>query len=126
MKLIQLNDLSEFNVNPFLLLYNANYLTGNNDAKSVAKSLIYPRVLGTSINTSFGTQFQYFISNTLSGYVSAIQGLDIEFVDQIDSRRKYCQLKAGPNTINKDDVQTIINHFNGVRNLARTIDCQLG
>lgn len=26
----------------------------------------------------------------------------------------------GPNTINKDDVETIAGHFNGVRNLART------
>jgi hypothetical protein len=29
-------------------------------------------------------------------------------------------LKAGPNTINKDDVKTVIDHFNTVKNLART------
>ena len=29
-------------------------------------------------------------------------------------------MKAGPNTINRDDVKTILDHFSGIRNLART------
>lgn len=29
-------------------------------------------------------------------------------------------MKAGPNTINKDDIKTIIDHFSAIRNLART------
>jgi hypothetical protein len=44
---------------------------------------------------------------------------DIEFVDAIDGRRKYCQCKAGPNTINKDDVTTILGHFRHLHNKAR-------
>lgn len=112
--------LKEFNVNPFLITYLANYLTGNNSAESIAKALIYPRVLGTSINTLFGNRLQTFCSKVLSGFASTTSGIDIEFIDAVDNRRKYCQIKAGPNTINKDDVETIKNHFKAVRTLART------
>lgn len=116
----KLKNIKEFNVNPFLSSYLANFLTGNDSAESIAKALIYPRVLGTSINTSFGTNLQYFCSSVLAGYASTTSGIDIEFIDQIDKRKKFCQIKSGPNTINKDDVTTIKNHFNGIRNLART------
>ncbi|WP_312907750.1 PmeII family type II restriction endonuclease [Tissierella praeacuta] len=46
--------------------------------------------------------------------------MDIEFLDAIDGRRKYCQIKSGPNTINHDDITTIFNHFTAIKNLART------
>ena len=49
-----------------------------------------------------------------------VRGIDIEFVDSVDSRRKYCQVKLGPNTINRDDVETIHQHFKAARNLGRT------
>ena len=116
----KLSKLSEFNINPFLNTYLANFLTGDDSPESVEKALIYPRVLGTSINTSFGTNFQYFCSSALEGFASTTSGIDIEFIDQIDGRKKYCQVKAGPNTINKDDVATIIGHFTAIKNLARS------
>ena len=112
--------LKEFNVNPFLVSYLANYLTGNNEPESLAKALIYPRVLGTSITTTFGNNMQKFCSYVLDGFASTTSGIDIEFVDQLDGQRKYCQIKSGPNTINRDDVDTIDNHFKAVKNLART------
>lgn len=112
--------LSAFDVNPFLLRYLSKYAFGNTDPQSLAKTLLYPRLLGTSISTSFGTNIQYFCKDVLSTYASTTSGIDIEFIDALDGRRKYCQLKAGPNTINKDDVETIRGHFRGVRNLART------
>lgn len=116
-KLVSIN---EFNVNPFLATYLAYFLTGNAKPESIAKALIYPRILGTSINTSFGTNIQKFTTEVLSSYASTTSGIDIEFDDEIDKTHKYCQLKAGPNTINKDDVETIANHFKGIKNLART------
>lgn len=116
----KLENLSEFNVNPFLRKYLAQYAFGNSDSKSIAKAMIYPRVLGTSITTSFGTNMQYFCKDVLHSYASTTSGIDIEFVDAMDGRRKYCQVKAGPNTINKDDVTTIKEHFRAIRNLART------
>lgn len=124
----KLTKLKEFNINPFLINYLANFLKGEATPQSLAKALIYPRVLGTSINTTFGTHFQKFCIEVLReyGFASTTQGIDIEFVDQIDKRKKYCQLKSGPNTINKEDVPTIINHFQGVRNLARTNHLQIG
>jgi hypothetical protein len=116
----KLKDINEFNINPFLLYYLANYLEGNSNPKSLAKALVYPRALGTSITTSFGTQMQTFITKVLGAYGSTTTGIDIEFIDQIDKRKKYCQLKSGPNAINKDDIKTIIDHFQAVKNLART------
>ncbi|MBN1987804.1 MAG: restriction endonuclease [Bacteroidales bacterium] len=118
--------LSEYNVNPFLFKYLANFLTGNDNPESIAKALVLPRVLGSSITTSFGMKIQSLISSLFQGLGSTTQGIDIEFIDAIDGRKKYCQLKAGPNTINFDDVTTIINHFNGVRNLARTNNLNIG
>jgi len=116
----KLKDINEFNINPFLLYYLANYLEGNSSPESLAKVLVYPRVLGTSITTSFGTQMQTFITKVLGAYGSTTKGIDIEFVDQIDKRKKYCQLKSGPNALNKDDIKTISDHFQSIKNLART------
>lgn len=115
----KLQDINEFNVNPFLAKYLANFLTGDSGSKSIAKALIYPRVLGTSITTSFGTNIQKFTSDVLSAFGSTTSGIDIEFMDQLDGKKKYCQLKSGPNTINKDDVETIAGHFKNVISLAR-------
>jgi hypothetical protein len=111
---------SEFNINPFLTVYLANFLTGNSSAQSIAKALIYPRALGTSITTSFGTNMQKFTNNVLDAFGSTTSGIDIEFIDQVDGHRKYCQLKLGPNTLNKDDVETIAGHFQTAIRLART------
>lgn len=113
--------LKDFNINPFLIHYLAAFLCGNTTPESLAKALIYPRTLGTSINTSFGQNIQIFISGleTVMGCASGIEGIDLEFVDAIDGRRKYCQLKAGPQTINKDDVATILGHFKYLLNKAR-------
>ena len=46
--------------------------------------------------------------------------MDIEFIDKIDGRKKWCQLKSGPNTINSEDVSPLLRKFNVVLNLART------
>ncbi len=118
--------LSEYNVNPFLFKYLANFLTGNDSPESIAKALVLPRILGSSITTSFGMKVQSMISSLFQGLGSTTQGIDIEFIDGVDGRKKYCQLKAGPNTINFDDVLTVVNHFNGVRSLARTNNLQVG
>jgi Type II restriction endonuclease EcoO109I len=121
----KLTNPQEFNINPFLSIYLANFLTGNSSPDSIAKALIYPRVLGTSITTSFGTNIQKFTSEVLTSFGSTTSGIDIEFIDQVDGHRKYCQLKSGPNNINKDDVETIAGHFKGVINLARTNNVRL-
>ncbi len=81
---------------------------------------MYPRVLGTSITTSFGTNIQKFTNEVLSSFGSTTSGIDIEFIDQISKNKIYCQLKSGPNTINKDDVETIAGHFKKVISLGRT------
>lgn len=116
----KLENPSEFDINPFLVPYIAAFLTGELTPQSVAKALLYPRVLGSSITTSFGQNMQTFISGVLNSYGSLVQGIDIEFTDALDGRKKYCQAKLGPNTINKDDVETIHNHFRQAKNLGKT------
>lgn len=116
----KLTNPKQFDINPFLILYLAGFLEGELTAESIAKALLYPRVLGTSITTSFGQNMQSFISTVLEHYGSMVPGIDIEFIDALDHRKKYCQVKLGPNTINKDDITTIHNHFRDARNLGRT------
>ncbi|MDD3021629.1 MAG: PmeII family type II restriction endonuclease, partial [Alphaproteobacteria bacterium] len=122
----KLSNPSEFNINPFLSVYLANFLCGNSDPQSIARALIYPRVLGTSITTSFGQNMQSFTSSVLSSFGSTTKGIDIEFTDYVDGEKKYCQLKAGPNTINKDDVESVAGHFKGIIHLARTNGLKVG
>lgn len=129
----KLTRLSAFNVNPFIHKYLAQFAFGDSSPESLAKALIYPRVLGTSITTTFGTQLQNYCNEVLSSYASVTAGMDIEFIDAEDNRRKYCQIKSGPQTINKDDVKTIKDHFKAVLNLSRTnhlnlsfTDCVVG
>lgn len=113
--------LKSFKINPFLVNYLAAFLCGNTNPDSLAKALVYPRILGTSINTSFGQNIQVFISQlaAVAGTASGIDGIDIEFIDALDGRKKYCQCKAGPETINNDDVATILGHFTHLQNKAR-------
>lgn len=120
--------LNKFKINPFLINYLAAFLCGDTTPISMAKALVYPRMLGTSINTSFGSSVQTWISQIeqIVGRGSAIPGIDIEFIDQLDGRRKYCQIKAGPQTINRDDVDTILTHFTGLRNIARQNHLEVG
>ena len=118
---LKLRSLDAFDINPFLWSYLAYFLEGNNTPESLAKVLIYPRALGTSITTSFGTRFQGFISKVFAGtFGSMTPGIDLEFIDKLDGRKKFCQIKAGPNVINYDDVYTIKNHFNTAIRTART------
>lgn len=115
----------EFNINPFLATYLANFLMGTATPETVARILLLPRVLGTSITTSFGQQIQTFTNDVLDTFGSTTSGIDIEFIDQVDGHKKYCQLKSGPNTINKDDVETIAGHFKKVIQLSRTNNLRL-
>ena len=113
--------LADFDVNPFLINYLAAFLCGDTAPLSLAKALVYPRILGTSVNTSFGQNIQIFISRVaeIAGTASGIDGIDIEFTDALDGRKKFCQCKAGPQTINKDDVATIMGHFKRLIGKAR-------
>lgn len=123
----KLRKISSFDLNPFLLKYLAAFLTGDTSSKSLAMALIYPRILGTSITTSFGQNLQNAASDIFEDvFGSPTAGIDLEFIDQIDHRKKYCQIKSGPNTINYDDIETISQHFTSIRNIARVNKLDLG
>lgn len=117
----KLSKASEFNINPFLAPYLATFYDGSVSAESLAKALFLPRALGTSVTTTFGNAIQKFVSKVIkTAFGSTTQGIDIEFTDCIDGRKKFCQVKLGPNTINKDDIKTIDDHFSAVKRLGRT------
>ena len=116
----KLTDIKKFKINPFLHSYLAQFAFGNSTPESLAKVLIYPRALGTSIATTFGNKMQAYCGQVLSGNGSLVSGMDIVFTDCLDGKKKYCQIKAGPQTINKDDVDTICGHFDSAIRLSRT------
>lgn len=112
--------LKSYNVNPIIVKYLVRVLGVKYNPIGVAKALYFPRVLGTSINTSFGTNSQKMFVKLGLANGSLIKGMDIEFQDRVDKRQKWCQLKAGPNTINSGDVKPLMDEFSTVSNLART------
>lgn len=114
------SQLKNYNINPIVVKYLSVVLEKEYSPNGVAKALLYPRVLGTSINTSFGTRIQSMFVDLQIAEGSMIKGMDIEFMDQVDKRKKWCQLKSGPNTINSEDVRPLINKFTDTINLART------
>ena len=116
----KLASLEEIRINPFLWPYLANFYCGDSSYHSLASVLVLPRALGTSPTTTFGNAMQKFISTVLdSSLGSAVSGIDIEFVDAVDGRKKYCQLKSGPQALNEPDIKTISDTFRDLRNLAR-------
>lgn len=112
--------LKSYKINPILVKYLSKILEDDFSPLGIAKALYYPRILGTSINTSFGTRIQNMFVELNLANGSLIKGMDIEFIDKIDGRKKWCQLKSGPNTINSEDVKPLLRKFTTVTNLART------
>jgi hypothetical protein len=112
--------LKSYKINPILVKYLSKILENDFSPIGIAKALYLPRVLGTSINTSFGTRIQNMFVELQLADGSLIKGMDIEFIDKIDKRKKWCQLKSGPNTINSEDVNPLLKKFSTVANLART------
>ena len=112
--------LKSYKINPIIVKYLSKILENDFTSIGIAKALYYPRVLGTSINTSFGTRIQNMFVELGLAQGSLIKGMDIEFQDRIDNRKKWCQLKSGPNNINSEDVNPLLKKFTTVTNLART------
>ena len=114
------SNLKSYKINPIIVKYLSKTLEDGFTPAGIAKALYYPRVLGTSINTSFGTRIQNMFVELNLAAGSLIKGMDIEFVDHLDKRKKWCQLKSGPSTINSEDVAPLLEKFSTVANLART------
>ncbi|HIP48735.1 MAG TPA: hypothetical protein EYG92_07205 [Lutibacter sp.] len=93
--------LKSYKINPILVKYLSKILEDDFTPIGIAKALCYPRVLGTSINTSFGTRIQNMFVELNLANGSLIHGMDIEFIDKIDGR------KSGVN-LNLDLTQSIL------------------
>lgn len=112
--------LKNFKINPFSMIMIANGILGEMTKENIAKALIYPRVFGTSINTKFGNKIQKLCVDHLGAEPSAAAGMDIEFFDQVDRKKTLVQLKAGPNTINSDDVDPMLKKMEAAYRILRT------
>ena len=117
--------LKNYKINPILVKFLSKVLEDDYTASGIARALFYPRVLGTSINTSFGGNIQKMFVELGLAVGSLIKGIDIEFEDKTDSRKKWCQLKSGPNTINSEDVPPLLKKFDNLINLSRTNTVQI-
>ena len=111
--------LKDFNINPFISISVSSGMCGCVSGENIAKALLYPRVFGTSISTTFGDKMQKLCTNYLGAVASGINGMDIEFEDKKEPQRVVAQLKAGPNTINSGDVSPIVEDMKAASRLLR-------
>ncbi len=116
-KLVEGHSLASFNVNPFLITALSKGVLGETTPGNMAKSLLYPRVFGTSLSTTFGDKFQKFCIHVMGAEASGTPGMDLQFQDKVDNRLLLMQAKSGPNTINSGDVQPIVNDMNSAYRL---------
>ncbi len=103
--------LSKFNVNPFAIAALSSGILGECTPENVAKALLYPRVFGTSVSTTFGDMMQRLCTQQLGAQASSTAGMDIEFENKKEGGRIVMQLKSGPNTINAGDVKPILDEM---------------
>lgn len=111
--------LKDFTINPFISISLSSGMCGSLSCENIAKALLYPRVFGTSISTTFGDKMQKLCTNYLGAVASGINGMDIEFEDKKEPQKVVAQLKAGPNTINSGDVKPIVEDMRAASRLLR-------
>jgi hypothetical protein len=117
--------LRSYKINPILVKYLSKVLEDNFTAAGIARALFYPRVLGTSVTTSFGSNIQKMFVDLGLASGSLIKGMDIEFTDKVDNTHKWCQLKSGPNTINSEDVGPLLKKFDSLVGMSRANTIQI-
>lgn len=105
--------LSSFDINPFLINYLAAFIKEDSQIIGLAKALVYPYIYDKVIDASSEQNVQSLVSllQEVTGGASNFDGIDFEFVDAVDGRRKFCQFKAGVKTINKDDIASVLCYF---------------
>ena len=112
--------IEEYQINYFLINYLCKFFGEDVNPKTLSKALYYPKVLGTSLTTSFGTNTQKLFVSLNLAKGSLIKGVDIEYNDKTTNKKVFCQIKSGPNTINSEDVNPIKKKFEKLINLGRT------
>jgi len=118
-KLQEGHALDSFNVNPLVLIALSSGIFGEPTSMNMAKVLLYPRVFGTSVSTTFGDKMQKLCAAHLGAQASSTPGMDLEFDDKVDRHRVIMQLKAGPNTINSGDVGPMLEDMRSAYRLLR-------
>ena len=91
--------LKSYKINPILVKYLSKILEDDFTPIGIAKALYYPRVLGTSINTSFGTRIQnMFVELKLASgslikdlHLQSLLCLDQILIDTISFGYLFCR-----------------------------------
>lgn len=107
------SSLDNYTYNPLILKFLSKLFNTEITNEGLAKALFYPKVLGTSISTSFGSKIKKILYDL--GLVESTTRTGFVFVDKKDSLKKYCVLKSGPNTINSGDIETLSDRLEKVR-----------
>ena len=113
----KLSDINEFTINPILLKYLSRVYHGKHNPECLVRTLIAPRILSTSVTTTFGNRIKPFIiSNFPDVSKSLLHGVDIEFLDKSKKNPTsgYCKIFAGPHTLNSTTSQNVIENFNNL------------
>ena len=112
--------IDQYKINEFTLIFQTLALRNKLDVNSIAETLVTIGWAGQSLSTSFGDQLQKKFMIKIPGVnASVVKGIDIEYIDFFDKKRKYVQLKTGPLTINAGDVKPILDEFTSAKRLAR-------
>jgi hypothetical protein len=68
--------IEEYQINYFLINYLCKFFGEDVNPETLSKALYYPKVLGTSLTTSFGTNTQKLFVTLNLAKSSLIQGID--------------------------------------------------
>ncbi|WP_312365570.1 PmeII family type II restriction endonuclease, partial [Sphingobacterium sp.] len=114
-------NFESYSANPFLLPYLSKIIEGEYNQRGIAKALFLPRVLMSSITTSFGAHIkQILVNNNLAESRSNRSNI-ISFIDQVTHQYTGCVIKAGPNTINSGDKSGIRTSLNGIQGVEHRV-----
>ena len=78
--------IEEYQINYFLINYLCKFFGEDVNPETLSKALYYPKVLGTSLTTSFGTNIQKLLVNLNLAKGSLCDGIDIEYKDKITNK----------------------------------------
>lgn len=117
--------LKDFKINPFMV----NYLAGKISFEDFAKALLYPVMFDTLVSSGPLSAFNQFVArlSELTDGFSDINGIDFEFTDAIDGKRKYCQCRPSLVALTDDETAEVLGNFKKAyeQSQAEGVDMQI-
>jgi len=116
--------LKDFKLKPTVVNCITSYTLGRNTPKSVARALIHSVILETYANKISKKKVQRFVSKIaeITCNTSNYEGIDMEFIDAIDGRKKYCQVLPSSKKVNMNDNWRAAANFRNITRQYEYID----